>query len=275
MPYIRTSGRCIRCRRPFPPDGPAVIVSEDIAGGFLAPEAGGNKMCLFSEPEWVAVCTTCATPKEAAAAHFQRACEGCGLPMLTPLYPTKVRRWFKKHVGIRNAVCSRRCEQRYRRRLKRQERATATCACCGIQFEPRRSDARFCSIACKQAAYRDRQSGRRPPASPNNRPDEDVLHLQELAGALLYHGTAILHLMNLPKPWDGFGNRHVSALPLKAQRTLNSARRQRKESNFPGVSLHIFECQQCRRWAIGRKWTFCSHRCRRAYRAEQAREQRA
>jgi hypothetical protein len=157
MSYIRTSGRCIRCRKPFPPDASAIIAREKIAGGFLAGDDGEARdtvYCLYSDYEWVAVCENCATPKEAAAAKFQRNCEGCGLPMLTPRYPMKIQRWLHNHPHIRSAVCSVRCEQRYRRKLKRQERAKAICSCCRSEFVPTRSDAQFCSNACRQWAYR-------------------------------------------------------------------------------------------------------------------------
>lgn len=36
------------------------------------------------------------------------------------------------------------------------EAVTATCATCGNAFVPRRSDARYCSPACRQRAYRER-----------------------------------------------------------------------------------------------------------------------
>jgi hypothetical protein len=45
------------------------------------------------------------------------------------------------------------------RRLKREARATrerVTCKHCGQPFVPKRDDARYCSAACKQAAYRQR-----------------------------------------------------------------------------------------------------------------------
>ena len=35
-----------------------------------------------------------------------------------------------------------------------ETRSMAVCACCRRDFSPRRSDTRFCSAACKQAAYR-------------------------------------------------------------------------------------------------------------------------
>lgn len=35
----------------------------------------------------------------------------------------------------------------------------ATCARCGESYEPLRSDSRFCTNACRQAAYRTRKAG--------------------------------------------------------------------------------------------------------------------
>ena len=46
------------------------------------------------------------------------------------------------------------------RRMKRQERENARadteCLTCGALFTPKRADARYCSNACRQKAYRDR-----------------------------------------------------------------------------------------------------------------------
>jgi hypothetical protein len=41
-----------------------------------------------------------------------------------------------------------------RNKMTLETRSTAVCSCCRRDFSPRRSDARFCSAACRQAAYR-------------------------------------------------------------------------------------------------------------------------
>jgi hypothetical protein len=50
------------------------------------------------------------------------------------------------------------CYQRAHRRAKREARALIPCAGCGNSFKPARTDARYCSAACRQRAYRERQS---------------------------------------------------------------------------------------------------------------------
>jgi formylmethanofuran dehydrogenase subunit E len=45
------------------------------------------------------------------------------------------------------------------------DRLTA-CARCGAEFTPARSDARYCSSVCRQAAYRQRHRNGSPAASP-------------------------------------------------------------------------------------------------------------
>jgi hypothetical protein len=49
-------------------------------------------------------------------------------------------------------------------RTKRALHRPRTCAVCGGSFEPRQSNARTCSSACRQRAYRERRAG--PPHNP-------------------------------------------------------------------------------------------------------------
>lgn len=64
------------------------------------------------------------------------------------------------HGHPANRFCSERCanaDRTERRRLSRERhRARCLCAACGEQFTSPRSDARYCSPACRQKAYRDR-----------------------------------------------------------------------------------------------------------------------
>jgi hypothetical protein len=41
-------------------------------------------------------------------------------------------------------------------------RSGLTCQVCGRIFQPPRSDAKYCSSACRQKAYRTRVTGKRP-----------------------------------------------------------------------------------------------------------------
>jgi hypothetical protein len=95
----------------------------------------------------VAICAACLTDKERAAAQpNSHICIGRQRSMVAcvPVF--------------RKATCSNRCEQlvaRARRRLAKPKVKTI-CVSCKMLFEPTRSDSRFCSSACRQAAYRAR-----------------------------------------------------------------------------------------------------------------------
>jgi predicted nucleic acid-binding Zn ribbon protein len=98
----------------------------------------------------VSVCVTCF--KEEAdfdvtsrQPRYERQCNGCGEPIMTPTYG--VLGW---------QICSRRCYQRTLRKRHRREKSRC-CKVCKKRLEPTRKDARFCSNACRQFAYRARQ----------------------------------------------------------------------------------------------------------------------
>jgi hypothetical protein len=133
-------GYCSRCQAKFAPDQVVVVVRK------------GDK---WFETDWVTVCAACAEPAEQARAKYKVMCEGCSQPMLTPRYPCAVRRWVSSWKNIGEHVCSKRCEQRYRRRLQRESRDETHCTVCGVGFRPKRADAKFCSNACRQRAYRE------------------------------------------------------------------------------------------------------------------------
>jgi hypothetical protein len=82
--------------------------------------------------------------------HAERAhlhCDGCG--SCTP-------RWSRKRHLQRRILCSA-CYQRRYRALRRLG-SIAVCSGCSSTFTPARSDARYCSPACRQRAYRERQT---------------------------------------------------------------------------------------------------------------------
>ncbi len=77
-------------------------------------------------------------------------CEGCGRPVIWEL-----RRPLPRHV-----VCSDECRLRVYRAIGRARRRSLvrsrSCLVCGLSYMPKRSDARYCSAACKQKVHRDR-----------------------------------------------------------------------------------------------------------------------
>jgi hypothetical protein len=57
-------------------------------------------------------------------------------------------------------VCSRECRLAVYRAIETAKRRSRVkpqpCALCGVSFMPKRNDARYCSAACKQKAFRRR-----------------------------------------------------------------------------------------------------------------------
>ena len=85
--------------------------------------------------------------------HTHSRCTGCGrLLARTSFWPAR--------------LCSEDCQRTARNTRRRVERAGHTCPSCGNAFTPPRADARYCSPACRQKAYRERlASGRGQAAS--------------------------------------------------------------------------------------------------------------
>ena len=83
----------------------------------------------------------------------ERPCEFCGRRVTIVNDPRPRRR----HV-----FCSKRCTWRAANRqtkaLRAEARQSRTCETCGRPFVPRRADAKRCSPACRQAAYRRRRA---------------------------------------------------------------------------------------------------------------------
>lgn len=115
------------------------------------------------------VCAQCAVSKttydgRVLVKHWppSKPCECCGRPVHVDRH--------RKH--LRYFVCSDQCRiaiynANARAKLKRQgERPVPKQACviCGALFTPKRSDAIYCSAACKQRGYRRKQTQRAAPA---------------------------------------------------------------------------------------------------------------
>jgi len=117
-------------------------------------------------PEY-AVCAECRGKCQMAHEHYHLSwrtrdrvslpCAGCGRAIVLYLTDRPQERFY----------CSRLCHTAVTNRLRR-ERATAAraerepdkrpCEACGVVFVPARADARYCSSACRQRAYRARVS---------------------------------------------------------------------------------------------------------------------
>jgi len=91
-------------------------------------------------------CTGCTEP---TADLYRVECRACGRPKYT-LYRTI-------------DACSQRCAKRLKRR---KARTAAGCLVCGAGLDAGRSDARYCSVAHRVAAWRRRRGSRAPGARP-------------------------------------------------------------------------------------------------------------
>jgi len=114
------------------------------------------------------------------------------------------------------------------RKRRAQRRANRTCEHCGATFTPTRADGRYCSGACRQAAYRERGGGRprrtaravvtveliRHPDQGYETPDGRwrVQHQPEVYCA--------------PRGWWWVTDTHADAWPEFAVRTLQHAKDQ-------------------------------------------------
>jgi ribosomal protein L24E len=145
-PFYGKSGLCQYCGTRFAP-GQTVMIVRDYDGG---PDG-----CSWHD--WCAVCVGCASPDDLAAARRKAACKGCGQHMLVPHRVVRMNMRTGAYDAIAASTCSTRCEQRYRRRLRRQAKSSLACTVCNTAFRPARTDAKFCSNACRQWAYRRRR----------------------------------------------------------------------------------------------------------------------
>ena len=107
----------------------------------------------------IPACEQCAPPYMVARQHpyfdihfHAHPCETCGR---TVVFTDGVAYRYRKHV-----LCCERCRWTFYNRI-RDEAAAATrekvCEACGKEFSATRRDAKTCSPACKQKAYRQRK----------------------------------------------------------------------------------------------------------------------
>jgi hypothetical protein len=93
---------------------------------------------------------------------FPRRCEGCSRDIYLQV----------THRRRRYVACSEKCRKECCRKdaLLQKEERKRNCVCCGREFLPPRSDARTCSPACRQRAYRRRVRLRRGTETTSSQP---------------------------------------------------------------------------------------------------------
>jgi hypothetical protein len=125
-------------------------------------------------------CPVCTRPLLLYGSHYGLACncgdearpevgelkEFCGLRWLEMTCVRCKRPWHpasEKHplriAGSEGVPCSERCRKALYRRASRTTPAERACEVCEEMFTPKRADARYCSNACRQDAYRKRRLG--------------------------------------------------------------------------------------------------------------------
>lgn len=97
----------------------------------------------------VPFCQACADQRRLSGVRGPWPCEG-GCGVLVSVF----------EGGWNQSVCcSPRCVDEAARKRRRVEPVARECEVCGEEFIPKRSDARYCSSACRQDAYRKRKLG--------------------------------------------------------------------------------------------------------------------
>jgi hypothetical protein len=96
--------------------------------------------------------------------HAALPCIHCGRPVFYEARRDRPRYYVVCGKKCQRAAYAARAADRSRQRRRQREQQHA-CAQCGVRFEPKRGDARYCSSACRQAAYRQRV-GFRPLLNP-------------------------------------------------------------------------------------------------------------
>jgi hypothetical protein len=78
-------------------------------------------------------------------------CRNCGRPVINDRKP--------RGAKLKYVVCDDECRRAFHaaRAKERRKPPMRACLSCGKQYEPKRTDARYCSAACKQRAHRARQ----------------------------------------------------------------------------------------------------------------------
>ena len=130
------------------------LCGEELTGVITRLERWYIGRTLSGPPGPVPICSTCFERKRGYLADpwtyrgSPEPCEACGRSVVSN------HRLERQYV-----YCSERCARRIYNLHRSEKRARArpsTCTACSEQMSPSRSDARYCSNACRQRAYRKR-----------------------------------------------------------------------------------------------------------------------
>ena len=139
---------CGRCAEPIKPGEPVWRIYVTVPG-------------LFSP--WrsmlAALCAKCGKQDWHAACCEPKPCKGCGRTVHSILrvrWSERACRYFLTKPVVCCEECGHQARLAKQRRKRTRARGTRDCPVCHETFEPTRTDAKFCSSACRQKAYRER-----------------------------------------------------------------------------------------------------------------------
>jgi hypothetical protein len=144
--YVVNDDHCTRCEQPFGGNRAVAHMVYDLVADDHYSQQELEEFPYLVRCQMIAVCDACVTDEERARLDADAICEGCDRPMRVNCFE-----WRQRH----RYICASRCEARARRRQKRAAtRARCSLSTCNKSFTPKRSDAKFCTNACRQRAYR-------------------------------------------------------------------------------------------------------------------------
>jgi len=129
---------CADCKRAIRSDEPIFRESRCLGRSCF----GGHQIPIAP------VCLECSSPS--TRRQMPRPCGGCGRNVYYE------RRSYFQRLTFCCEDCHRVARAAANREARRQARGKRACKGCGKSFEPARTDAKFCSNACRQRAYRQR-----------------------------------------------------------------------------------------------------------------------
>ncbi len=135
--HRKLTDHCTRCRARFQQDVVAFMVSEKVVWQILGNSESGY--LAITDMEIVPICSACLTAEESTRSDWVEIISGgCVRKMMVQ------KGW--------RGFCSARCAARVRRARRRIK--ARRCIVCLKSFQTPRKDAKFCSNACRQHAYR-------------------------------------------------------------------------------------------------------------------------
>ena len=148
--YFLRDDHCTRCEQPFGGNRIVAHMVWDQAadGNCYGPDDLDDLEAtrFIVKFQMVPVCDACVTDEERVRLDADVVCAGCDRPMRIERF-----HWSRRC----RYICASRCEARARRRHRRAA-MSARCEACKKTFTLKRADAKFCSNACRQQAYRRR-----------------------------------------------------------------------------------------------------------------------